>query len=156
MFILGLTIARAVESKTTSSLFTFAPEFLCAPDEFILAVLFYLTNPADLAIVYIRDQGTVLQPGPVIDSFRTNRDGSRIWKTDPPFWIDRNWNIRTVVRRSGGTGIRNDSQEIYNPGEHYAARFWSEILLKSTNGYRVNSGTYFYRLIVNGRLSSVR
>ncbi|MEO0098468.1 MAG: T9SS type A sorting domain-containing protein [candidate division WOR-3 bacterium] len=136
-----------------------APESLI-----ILAVLFYLTDPADLAIVYIRDQRTELQPGPIIDSFRTNSGGQYVWKranlprpvivpagrdfwttitvwhsanyypltldlgpivptrggfisiptletlwhqlTDPPFWTDRNWNIRAVVKWTGGTDIR--------------------------------------------------
>ncbi len=135
----------------------------------VIAVLFYLTDPADMAVVHIRDQGTELQPGPVIDSFRTNSAGQYVWKranlptpiivpagrdfwttitvwhplnnypltldlgpmvpyrggfislptispnwyqlTDPPFWTDRNWNIRAVVNRLGGTGVREGDEE---------------------------------------------
>uniref|UniRef100_A0A7C3Z207 T9SS type A sorting domain-containing protein n=1 Tax=candidate division WOR-3 bacterium TaxID=2052148 RepID=A0A7C3Z207_UNCW3 len=143
-----------------------APESLT-----ILAVLFYLTDPANLAIVYIRDQRSSLQPGPIIDSFRTNSAGQGVWKranlprpilipagrdfwttvtvwhsanyypltldlgpmvperggfislptlnetlwyqlTDPPFWTDRNWNIRAVVKWSGGTDIKDKEKRI--------------------------------------------
>jgi hypothetical protein len=127
-----------------------------APESLLVkAILFYLTEPANMATVYVRDAGSSTQPGPILDSFRTNSGGNLVWKraelavprqvpagrdfwtcvkvqhasgmhpltldlgpmvperggfiqlpmigqtwyqlTEPPFWTDRNWNIRAVV-----------------------------------------------------------